>query len=267
MPEKTIVLIAGSGPTPARAVAAVKAAGHRVVAISIREAGGSLPKAADVKARISLLHGASIMRVLEENRCDGVLFVGKFDKGLHGMDLSQIDEVSGAMLARLPGRADMDIAAVVLEELQSRGFPPVSQLLAFAKNVTPQGSVAGPELENSRQSDIEMGLKVARAMADMDVGQTVVVKQGLVVAVEAAEHSDQCIRRAGALAKGGLCVVKVARPDQDFRFDTPVVGSKTLRTMHRAGADLLAVEAGRSLIMDRNFNDVAQKLSICVIGV
>ena len=267
MKRKTLAIISGSGRMPLIAAGAAKQAGHRVIAIAIEEAGGKPPRTADVRIVRSLLNGAGIVRALSEHQCDGVLFAGKFDKGMHNLDLSKVDEVSGAMLARLPGRADMAIATVVLEELEARGFPPMSQLEAFSNNVAPQGLIAGPQMDPSRKGDVDLGLKVAGTVAAFDIGQTVVVRQGLVVAVEAAEHSDRCLRRAGRLVKGPMCVVKVARPDQDFRFDTPVVGSRTLRTMYGIGADLLAIEAGRCLIMDRDFKKLAEELRITVVGV
>lgn len=267
MKQRTLAIVHGSGATPAQATRAAKAAGHRVVAIAISETNARPPKDADVRVRADLRQGGTILNALEDHGCDSVLLVGKFDKGLNHLDLSDIDQVTGAILARLPGRADMDIAAVVLEELESRGFHAVSQLEAFSANVASKGHLAGPVMDDARSNDVAIGLRAARAIADLDIGQTVVVKQGMVVAVEAAEHSDRCIRRAGRLVEGPLSVVKVARPNQDFRFDTPVVGTRTLRTMHRVGADLLAIEAGRCLIMDGDFNSVAEQVKISVVGV
>jgi DUF1009 family protein len=267
MSKKTLAIIAGAGPTPAKAVTAAKKAGHRVVAIAVEEAGAMKLSMADAQEKGSLLRAGSIVSHLENHRCDAVLIVGKFDKGLHNLDFSDMDEVTGAILSRLPGRADMDIGAVVLEELEARGFPAMSQLNAFAENIAKAGRLAGPALDGSRQSDIDRGLTVARTIAGLDIGQTIVIKEGLVIAVEAAEHSDRCIERAGRLVDGPKCVVKVARPNQDFRFDTPVVGIETLKAMKEAEADLLAIEAGRCLILDEDFNKVADDLSISVVGV
>lgn len=265
--QKTIAILAGSGPAPSKAVTSARRAGHKVVAITISESGGRLCRQADVSLFASLLKGAEIIAALEKHKCEGVLFAGKFDKRMHGLDLSQIDEVSGAMLMRLPGRADMQIAQVVLEELEDRGFPPVDQRVAFAQNVAAKGVLAGSAPQLEKQRDIDLGIEVARAVAGFDIGQTVAVCNGLVVAVEGAEHSDGCITRAGRLSAGPTTIVKVARPNQDFRFDTPVVGNQTLRTMNKAHADLLVIEAGRTLIMDDTFFDLAHRLDIAVIGV
>ena len=252
---------------PAKAVAAAKSAGHRVLVIAITEARKRPLREADYGCSISLLKGAKIVETLARYKCDGVLLVGKFDKGIHGIDYSKMDEVTGSIVARFPGRADMDVGAVILEELEERGYPPVSQLEAFEQNIAPKGFIAGSVANQDTEKDIELGLKLARILADFDVGQTIVIKDGLVVAVEAAEHSDRCIQRAGRLVQGKKCVVKVARTDQDFRFDTPVVGTRTLRSMAKAQADLLVLEAGRCLIMDENFTDLADELGITVIGI
>lgn len=267
MKKRTLAIIAGAGSTPEKAAMAAKKAGHKVVFIAISETE-TLPLAnVDAGLSISLLKVGSIIESMNEHDCDGVLLVGKFDKGLHNLDFSQMDETAGQMMAKLPGRGDMDIGKLVLDEIELLGFEAVSQLEAFANNVAPKGHIAGPEIGESRFSDVELGLKIARAVAGFDIGQTVVLKEGLVVAVEGAEHSDKCIARAGELVPGEKCVVKVARPKQDFRFDTPVVGTETLQTMAKAQCNLLVIEAGRCLIMDNDFNELAEKLKISVLAV
>jgi UDP-2,3-diacylglucosamine hydrolase len=267
MEAKTIGILAGKGPAVRQAVKAVQRTGKRVVCITLTEAGGEPVSEAEANEQASILHGERILAILATHQVVGVLLVGKFEKDLNSMNFDEIDAVSAAALGRLAGRGDMQIGRVVLEEFESRGMPPISQLDAFAENVTPKGLVAGPPIDDARMDEITHGLKVARTVADLDVGQTVVVRQGQTIAVEAAEHSDACIERAGKLMPGPLTVVKVARPKQDFRFDTPVVGAATLDTMKSAGADLLALEAGRTILLDPQFAELADKLSISVFGV
>jgi hypothetical protein len=101
------------------------------------------------------------------------------------------------------------------------------------------------------RADVEYGETVARALAGMDLGQTAVVKKRAAVALEAMEGTDEVIRRAGRLAGAGTTVVKVSKPGQDMRFDVPVVGSGTLESMAEAGAAVLALDAGRTLIIDK----------------
>ncbi len=99
--------------------------------------------------------------------------------------------------------------------------------------------------------DMALGWKMAKEIGRLDIGQCVVVSNGTVTAVEAIDGTDSTIRRGGQLAKGHAVVVKVCKPNQDFRFDVPAVGAQTIRTMHDVGAKVLVVEAGKSLVYDK----------------
>jgi hypothetical protein len=113
------------------------------------------------------------------------------------------------------------------------------------------GQIAGRPPTSAQQTDIEFGWDIAKQMGAMDIGQSVCVKDRAVLAVEAIEGTDACILRAGELCKkGGFTVVKVAKPQQDMRFDVPTVGVRTLRTMVAAGARVLAIESGRTILLD-----------------
>ncbi|MBM4002600.1 MAG: LpxI family protein [Planctomycetes bacterium] len=114
------------------------------------------------------------------------------------------------------------------------------------------GHLAGPALSESQQADIQFGWRIAKDLGRLDIGQTVAVKGQTVLAVEAIEGTDACIRRAGELCtSGGFTVVKVAKPQQDMRFDVPTVGMHTLDSLATAGAKVLAVEAGKTILVDQ----------------
>jgi UDP-2,3-diacylglucosamine hydrolase len=136
--------------------------------------------------------------------------------------------------------------------------------------LVPAGQIAGRAPSVSQLADIEFGWDVAKLMGGLDIGQSVCVKDRAVIAVEAIEGTDACILRAGDLCKkGGFTVVKVAKPRQDMRFDVPTVGVKTLRTMLAAGASVLAIEGGRTILLDNaEFRTFAgqHKLSVIAIG-
>jgi DUF1009 family protein len=117
------------------------------------------------------------------------------------------------------------------------------------------------------RSNIEYGLHIANEIARLDLGQTIVVRASACVAIEAMEGTDETIRRAGRLAKGKLTVVKVAKPDQDMRFDVPVIGVPTIETMMESGATCLSITTGKTLIFDRNaVLDLANKNKIAIVG-
>jgi len=129
------------------------------------------------------------------------------------------------------------------------------------------GLIAGPKLSLREQEDVELGWKVAKEIARLDIGQTVIVKNGTIVAVEGLEGTNEAIRRAGVLARDGAVMVKVAKPNQDMRFDVPVVGAETIRVATDAGLRVIALEAGKTLILQRDeIADLASAASISIVG-
>lgn len=154
------------------------------------------------------------------------------------------------VLARLPRKNTDSLIGAVADELSREGIELIDSTAFLQPLMAPRGLLAGPVPGDDERKDVAYGLAVAREIARLDLGQTIAVKQQAVVAVEAMEGTDAVIRRAGELCGGGFCVVKVAKPNQDMRFDVPVVGVTTIDTMAAAGAKLLVVEAGRTLLLD-----------------
>jgi UDP-2,3-diacylglucosamine hydrolase len=131
------------------------------------------------------------------------------------------------------------------------------------------GQIAGRPPSASQQKDIEFGWEIAREMGRLDIGQSICVKDMAVLAVEAIEGTDACIHRAGQLCQsGGFTIVKVAKPQQDMRFDVPTVGVRTLRTMVAAGAKVLAIEGGRTILLDdEEFRAYAAEHKLSVVAL
>src|SRR5207247_7213164 len=120
---------------------------------------------------------------------------------------------------------------------------------------------------DEERADLTFGYQVADAIAGLDIGQTIAVKSAAVVAVEAMEGTDAVIARAGTLAGAGVRIVKVAKPNQDMRFDVPVVGVSTIESMKAAGADALSIDAGRTLMIAGNaILTAADEAGICIVG-
>ncbi len=167
-------------------------------------------------------------------------------------DLRTIRMFLPHFLTRKKDCRDDSLLGTVVEEFASEGirFLPVTdsapELLVKEGQLTRRGPTAW------QQKDIEFGWQIAKEMGRLDVGQSVVVKDQAVLAVEAVEGTDECIRRAGALCRaGGFTVVKVAKPQQDMRFDVPTIGLGTLETLQAAGGKVLAVEAGKTIFLDQ----------------
>ncbi len=118
--------------------------------------------------------------------------------------------------------------------------------------LAPAGLIAGPKLSRREEEDVDLGWKMAKEIARLDIGQTVIVKNGTVLAVEAFEGTNDAIKRGGALARKGAIMIKVAKPNQDMRFDVPVIGVETIKVATEAKLRAIAVEAGKTLLLERD---------------
>jgi DUF1009 family protein len=169
---------------------------------------------------------------------------------------------------RLRSFRDDALLRAVASYFEEQGIAIVPQTDFFSDLLAQHGQLAGPALSARQEKDVALGLEVARLLGRADVGQTVVVKGGQVLAVEAAEGTDETIRRGSRIAGAGVVVVKVFKPGQDARFDLPAVGQTTFQVMRECGAAVLAVEAGKTLIVDAaEFLSEAEEAGISVVGI
>jgi len=173
-----------------------------------------------------------------------------------------------ALLARMVHKKDDSILRAVAEELESEGIKVRESTLYLDNLVAKQGSITKRKPSNEEKRDIEFGWQMAKEIGKLDIGQTVVVKGQAVIAVEAIEGTDEAIRRGGTLCGQGAVVVKVCKPQQDLRFDLPAIGSMTINTMAQIKASCLAVEAGKTIIIDRKtvIGD-AERAGIAVVAL
>ncbi len=172
------------------------------------------------------------------------------------------------VLARLRSIRDDVFLRAVAEDFEAHGIRIVSPASYLVQLLAPAGRLAGPELDQRMRRDVALGSEVAAALGRADIGQTVVVKDGHVLAVEAVEGTDACIRRGAALGGRGAVVVKRLKPGQDERFDLPAVGPRTLDVMAEVGATVLAVEAGKTFLLEaEQLVALAERARISVIAV
>jgi UDP-2,3-diacylglucosamine hydrolase len=159
-----------------------------------------------------------------------------------------------AVAARLKVRNAETIFGAIADELAKDGVTLLDPRAFFGDSVPKAGTLTRGKPNTQQQQDITFGLKIAKEVSRLDIGQTVVVKEGTVLAVEGFEGTDECIRRGGSLAgeKGGAVVVKVSKPNQDFRFDIPCVGMKTIESCAAGKITVLAVEAGSCLLLGKD---------------
>ena len=171
------------------------------------------------------------------------------------------------LLGKLKQRNAESIFAAIAHELANVDVDLLPATTFLEDSLAPSGLIAGPKLSRQEKADVDLGWKTAKEIARLDVGQTILVRSGTVVAVEALEGTNDAIRRGGELAGSGAVMVKVAKPSQDMRFDVPVIGLETIRTAAEARLRVIAVEAGKTLLLERDaIVDLANHSKISIVG-
>jgi DUF1009 family protein len=171
------------------------------------------------------------------------------------------------LLARLKQRNAESIFGAIGDQLAEIGVELLPATTFLDHLLAPGGHIAGPKLKSGEQEDVIFGFEIAKQLSALDVGQTIVVKNGTVLAVEAFEGTNEAIRRGGLLGKKNAIVIKLTKPNQDMRFDVPVIGTETLRVAGEAKIRAIAVEAGRTLLLEKAaLIDLAERSRISLVG-
>ena len=250
---KSIGLLAGVGRLPVEVTKVARGMGMNVYAVGLVDGvAEDLAKAATDYKAINVAQLGSIIDYLKENSVTEVVMIGKVTKELlFSGEHSMPDARMLSLLASLKDRSDDTMMLAFVGELAKEGIKTFDQTM-LVKFLMPQpGVLTKRQPTDAEKEDMEFGFRMAKALGGMDIGQTVVVKNKAVMALEAIEGTDACILRGGKLARGGAVVAKVAKPAQDNRFDVPAIGSKTIESMIKVKACALVIEAGRTLIVDR----------------
>lgn len=251
-PNERYALIAGNGQFPLLVLREASRQGVPMVVIGIREE--TLPEIEQLGAVVHWVSLGELQRALGILRQEAVRKVVLAGQVKHSQIYSHIDPdgMLQQLLASLPAKNTDALIGAVARELQRLGFEVVDSTQFLRPLLAPAGQLSERSPDSGESADIAYGRQLARELARLDLGQTVVVSQRACVAIEAMEGTDAAIERAGEIVRGRrLVVVKVSKPKQDMRFDVPVVGAQTVETMQRAGATALALDAGRTLIFDR----------------
>ena len=264
-----LAIIAGAGRVPAAAFVKARALCRDPLVLALVETGAPADlEAAGVPCEpLSIAQPQAALDRLKAAGVSEVLIVGKIPNELH-FEGHAFDARALAILARMQSRAEGDLFAALAEELEAEGLAIAGQSAYLADFLVPAGVLCGAGVPAGKESLARKALDAARVIAGLDVGQAVVFREGVAVAVEAFEHTNEAIRRAGRLAGGGLWVAKAARPRQDDRFDVPAVGEETVRAMGEAGAVLLLLDAGRVFLFDRQEAvRAASELGISIVAM
>lgn len=267
MMKKKVGLIAGRGNLPFEVLREIAARDCQAWVVGLR---GEVSPELSGKAERYLEIGAGNMgRIIEffvSNQLTEIVFAGKVGKEAifsnDGFDPGLIK-----MLQGLPQKNDDAILGAIVAEFERHGLTVARQTDYLRNLLVSPGEVIG-ELTPSEYQDVKLGFKMAKASGELDIGQSVLVKHGVVLAVEAIEGTDQAILRGGELGGPGAVVVKVSKPKQDERFDVPTVGSTTLESMITAGAKVLAIEANKTLLTQKEtVLELAARHDIKIIAV
>jgi DUF1009 family protein len=265
-------LIAGNGRFPFLVLDAARGAGHDVTVIALKEE--AFPELADVAAKpptaalhwVSLGHLGEWISLLKAAGVSQAVMAGQVKHTKLFADIVP-DLTAMGVLMRLKARNTDAIISGVADALRDHGITLMDSTAFLAPLMAREGVLTARAPSEAERSDFEFGYPVADRIAGMDIGQSIAVKAAAVVAVEAMEGTDQIIARAGQLAGGGVCIIKVAKPDQDMRFDVPVVGVSTIAAMNAAGATALSVDAGKTLMIDGDaIIQAANEAGIAIIG-
>jgi len=249
--EKVLGLIAGGGQFPLLVARGAKKMGYRVVVVAhYGETSASLERVADEIKWVKLGQFGRLLQTLKKAKVREVVMAGTITK--KKMFQNVLPDLKGlAMLSKLAIFHDDDILRLVSQELEKEGIQVVSSTHCVPDLLAPAGCLSRRKPTNEEMRDMKVGWSVAKEIGRLDIGQCVVVRRKTVVAVETIEGTDETILRGGKLARQKAVVVKVSKPSQDMRFDVPAVGPQTIITMAKVRASALAIEAGKTLIFDR----------------
>lgn len=263
----SIGLIAGSGRLPLLFARAAREQGLRVVAVAHRgETGPELEAEVDSLRWVRLGQVDQIVSALRAAGVGRAVMAGGIGR-VRALRELRPDLGALRIISRLRSFRDDALLRAVAEHFERAGIAIVGPTELMKSSLAPEGHLAGPALSASQRADLALGVEVARALGRADVGQTVVVRRGNVLALEAIEGTDEAIRRGGRLGGPGAVVVKVSKPGQDSRFDLPAVGPATLEVMREVGARVLAVEAGRTILLEPERLLAGSPEGISVVGV
>lgn len=247
-----IGLLAGAGKLPVECARAAKLLGYEVYAVALLpETDAELKECTADCQFISIAHLDDVLNYLKEHQVSKVTMIGKVTKELLFSGKVQPDARMMKLIMELPDRKDDTIMMMFVRELAKAGIQAFDQTALIRRLMPHCGVITKREPTAEERKDMEFGFRMAKEIGRLDVGQTAVVKNMAVMALEAIEGTDACIHRGGELARGGAVVAKVAKPQQDDRFDVPTVGLATIQSMVDVGATALAIEADKTLLVER----------------
>jgi UDP-2,3-diacylglucosamine hydrolase len=274
--KSPIGLIAGSGRFPILFAEAARRQGLSLACVGIQyEASEELRSICDSFHVVGVAKMGRMIRTFRRQGVGRAVMAGKVTKNViytpwRILHLTpDLRTVQWWYRRTRPDNRDDSLLLSVIAEFERDGITFASALDFCPELLVKEGVLTHRAPTVSEQKDIEFGWNLAKEMGRLDVGQSVAVKERAALAVEAIEGTDRCIERAGQLCRaGGWCLVKVAKPQQDMRFDVPTIGVTTIENLHKAGARVLAIEAGKTILLDQtDVIELANRFGLCIVAM
>src|SRR5437879_97445 len=266
-PPQVLGIIAGNGVYPRLLADAARKAGVKKI-VATAFSGETDPVLTEHVDLIEWMRVGQLNRLLKffnQNKVHHAIMAGQIaPKNLFDL---RPDWKALLLLGKLKERNAESIFAAIAEELTRIEVELLPATTFLEDCLVPAGLIAGAKLSRREEEEVDLGWKTAKEIARLDIGQTVIVKNGTVVAVEAFEGTNEAIKRGGALAREGAIMIKVTKPNQDMRFDVPVIGVETIRIAAEARLRVIAVEARKTLLLERDaITDLANRSQISIVA-
>ena len=266
--ERVIGLIAGNGRFPYLFARAAKVKGFKVIAFAFRgETDPILSESVDAIHWLGLSELGGLFRALKREGIKKAVMAGQIRPSLLFSNLKMDKELQGLLSQARDKRADTLLGAIA-KRLKDEDIELINSVGLLSDMLPGRGVLTRTEPSEKEQKDIDFAKLLARELGRLDIGQTVVVKEGAILAIEAIEGTDEAIRRGAKLGGSGVVVVKMSKPQQDLRFDVPVVGRRTVEVLVEARARVLAIEAEETLLIDEaECKRIADTHGVCIVAV
>ena len=260
-------IIAGNGVYPRKLADAARKAGVRkiVAAAFSDETDPALAQHVDVVEWLRVGQLGRLLKFFRGHEVHRAIMAGQIaPKNLFDL---RPDVRALVVLAKLKQRNAESIFAAIADELAKVDIDLLPATTFLENELAAKGLIAGANLSRAEEDDVDLGWSVAKEIARLDIGQTIIVKNGTVLAVEAFEGTNDAIKRGGALAREGAVMIKVAKPNQDMRFDVPVIGIETVKVAAESKLRVIAIESGKTLLLERDaIVDLAQRANISIVA-
>jgi hypothetical protein len=264
-----IGIIAGMGELPVIIAKDARERGYKVITVALETlASLEMDSVSDEIRWVNPGKFGELIDILKKHQIKEAIMAGKVPKSLLFKSKITPDLRAVKLLFSIKDKSDDAILNAITKELAGEGIEIIDTTKFSPHLLTPVGCLTRKKPDEEQWKDIEFGWKIAREIGKLDIGQTVVIKGKAVMAIEAIEGTDEAILRGGKWAGDGAVVVKVSKPQQDMRMDVPAVGPDTLKSMEKVNAKVLALEAHRSMIVDREtVIRVAESAGIVIVGI